>query len=1110
MWVFLRTTKELVIYLFLLVVLFFGCTHINKPQQGFRLVRSEESGILFTNSITEHDSLHYTIFPYIYGGGGVAIGDLNNDGLSDIYLTGNMVENKLYLNRGDMVFEDISLSAGIVGDTSKWYTGVTMIDINHDGWTDIYLCVAGKNGDNKNELYLNQGDLTFTEHASAFGIDDDSNSIQSTFFDYDKDGDLDLFIANYPLVPLSMGPRFYDQLMKENRIEYSGHLYENSGNDRFEDVTDKAGLRNFGLTLGLVASDLNNDGWVDLYLSNDFNVPDYLYINQKDGTFSNKLQAAIPHTSLFGMGIDIADFNNDGLNDLIQADMTPEDYSRAAINMVNMSRESVRLGLELGHGYQYLQNSLQLHNGIDETGTPHFSDISRFAGMATTDWSWSTMFADLDNDGWKDAYITNGMKRDVNDRDFNQRTNATTFRAAFGKINVLDYPTQPLSNYAFKNTHDYRFVNITEQWGLSHPSFSNGMSYADLNNDGNLDLVINNIDAPVLLFENKGFGNKFLRIGLHGPEFNPMGVGAKVFLRDMVSGEAQFDEFTLTRGYQSSVEPIVHFGLGKSTSKVVLRVIWPDDMVTLDTITAFNRLVNIHHANAFDAPVQPGMKRRTFTKITKDIITCNFQHQEDIYDDYMHEPLLPHKYSELGPGLALADVNNDGFEDFFVGNAKNSQGKLFLQTASGTFLEMEGPWIEDAKYEDTGAQFIDIDMDGDMDLYVVSGGNDHFQADKVFQDRLYLNIDDSFEKSNALPAMPTSGKAVAAYDYDHDGDLDLFIGGRVLPGKYPRSPQSYLLSSNGGKDHNLRFSDATSTVPGLSECGLITSSIWADVDGNGWQDLVLAGEWTSVMIFANDHGKLADESRKYGVNDHVGWWYGLHSLDVEMDGDMDLVVGNLGLNHMYGASAKEPFEVFLNDFDLNGMEDIVLGINKNGRLLPLRGRDCSAIQIPAIRTRYVTHRDFTAANLDDIYGKEKLRDALHFRVNTFAHYWLENDGMGNFIWHQLPNRSQLAPINHILSIDYDGDEYTDLMVSGGLYDSEIRTPRADGSVGLILRNRKGNGFEAVPPSTSGLYMTGKISGVKRISWKDDDVYVLARNQGHTEFILKRDITTGEQ
>ncbi|MDN5202177.1 VCBS repeat-containing protein [Fulvivirgaceae bacterium BMA10] len=1104
----------------LCALVFLGCEQVEDTFQAgkplFSVVDTSHSTITFSNTIQESDTLNYYNFPYIYMGGGVAIGDFNNDNLSDVYLTGNMVENKLYLNKGELIFEDVTEFAGVQGD-KRWYTGVTLVDINSDGWLDIYLSVSGKNTDSKNQLFVNDKDGTFTERAAEYGIDDASASIQSTFFDYDKDGDLDLFVANYPLVPLTQGNRFYATMIKQNKPEFSGHMYRNEGNGSFKDVTSDSGLQNFGLTLGLVSMDFNDDGWQDLYLSNDFNVPDYFYLNNGDGTFTEILKRATSHTSMFGMGIDAADFNNDGLIDLVQADMTPEDYKRSKVNMASMSPKSFWQAIDFGFHYQYMQNSLQVNNGMENGGIPFMSEISRMAGIATTDWSWSVLFADLDNDGWKDLYITNGMKRDVNDNDLNQKTGATTFQAAFKRIDIDKYPSEPLENYVFQNKRDFTFKKVTTDWGLDYKGFSNGMAYGDLDNDGDLDLIINNIDKEISLYENllDQRESHFLRIKLSGSVHNPMGIGAKVWLGSEEGKYMQVQELAVTRGFQSGMEPILHFGLGNNTSPKKLKIIWPDLKQQEMPVTHFNRVIELNYANAKhpdNTDAATGWQREApafFFNIT-DEVALPFEHIEDFYDDYIKEPLLPHKYSTLGPGLATGDANNDGLQDVFIGNAANAKGALLVQDDKGLFTRLPGPWESDSDQEDTGALFLDIDNDGDLDLYVVSGGHDPMEPGTYYQDRLYVKTTTGYEKTlKALPKMPVAGQAVAATDFDHDGDMDLFIGGRNVPGEYPQAPMSYLLENKGGKDHALVFQDVSDAIAtGLGNIGMVTGALWTDLNSDGWEDLVVAGEWMPIVIFKNNKGVFEDVTEAWGFREKTGWWYSISTLDVDNDGDNDLVAGNLGHNYKYKASDEKPFEVFANDFDENGRTDIVLSVHKDGKLLPLRGRECSSQQIPAIANKFKTFRDFAAADLADIYGESMLGKSLHYKATTFTHYWIENKGNDKFEWHSLPQRSQISPINSIVPIDYNLDGYLDLVVMGGIYDAEVETPRADASVGLLLKNNMGKGFEEVNPMESGILIRGNIKNASKFKGNDGEMYILfVRNNGKPQLIQLLNIKT---
>jgi len=1060
----------------------------------FSTTSSANSGISFSNTITESDSLAYFKFPYMYQGGGVAIGDINNDGLSDIFLTGNMVDNKLYLNKGDMHFDDISNSANVQGD-QRWYTGVTMADINGDGFLDIYLSVSGLYHSSRNQLYVNNGDLTFTELASDYGIDDISNSIQGTFFDYDNDRDLDLFVISYPMVPLSQGNMFYQQKIKENNHSESGHLYRNDGNGKFSDVTQEAGVQKFSLTLGLVAMDFNNDGWKDLYLSNDFNIPDYFFINDGDGTFTEVIKETTGHTSLFGMGIDASDFNNDGLMDLVQLDMSPEDYVRARMNMGTMSRQNFNEGVSMGFHYKYKQNSLQVNRGINSNGMPIFSEISRLAGISSTDWSWSAVFADYDNDGFKDIYITNGMKRDVNDGDINTGSRATSFRQFFD-IKIEDYPSVPISNYMYQNQGDLTFTNRAKDWELDMENFSNGMSYGDLDNDGDLDLVVSNINQEVSLYRNESKGNSHLRVSLKGPSTNTFGLGAKVILEGNEITQTQ--ELTLSRGFQSSMEPILHFGVGKDTIIKKLHVIWPDGKEQVLDSPSINEMIIFDYLNAHPVQSDSFHYAFTFEDITEES-KIDFTHSEDIFDDYVLESMLPHNYAMMGPALAKGDINKDGLDDFFIGNASGQPGALFMQTTDSKFVEFDGPWLKDSIQEDAGAVFADFDNDGDDDLYVVSHGN-KFQDTR---DRLYINLGTSFKKAySTLPSDTVAGKAITICDFDKDGLIDIFIGGRNVPGKYPFPASSLLLKNLGGIDEGLKFENVTNSLAaGLVDIGMVTDAEWIDIDGDTWVDLILSGEWMPVTIFKNEKGRLVNRTIEYGLDKSQGWWYTVKSMDVDNDGDLDIVGGNLGLNHKYQASDKLPFEVYANDFDNNGKNDIVLSYTVGGKKVPLKGLEKTSNQVPAIGKRYRTFKEFSEADLSDIYGAYVLKNSLHYQANTFAHCWFENKDNNFQTRHNLPQIAQFSSINIIEPLNYNGDEYPDLLVAGNMYQTEVETPRSDGGLGLVLIGGK-DGFQHVPSGESGLLYREDVKDMVSIQLADNSIAYLFAANGEKLRLLK--------
>lgn len=1070
----------------------------------FQLVSSSHSGLDFSNDIVENDTLNYYTFPYLYMGGGIAVGDVNNDGLSDVFVTGNMVPNKLYLNKGNLQFEDISEGAGISGDM-RWYTGVTMADVNNDGWLDIYVCVSGKHGPFKNQLYINNKDNTFREQAEQYGIADESTSIQATFFDYDKDGLLDLFVGNYPQLPVTMGNAYYFDRMQENRFSESAHLYKNNGDGTFSDVTQQAGVQNFGLTLGVVATDFNNDGHTDLYLSNDFNVPDYLYLNNGDGSFSEKIKETTRHTSMFGMGVDAADLNNDGLMDFAQVDMTPEDYKRAKTNMATMRPSSFWQAVDLGLHYQYMQNSIQINNGITEAGLPLFSDIARYTGMATTDWSWGVQFMDLDNDGWKDLFISNGMKRDVNNNDAIAKFKEESF---FGeeKRDFSQLPSEPINNYAFQNKGDLSFAKATSNWGLDFPGFSNGFAYGDLDNDGDLDLIINNLDDKIVLFKNESDNNTqhYLQLKFNGPSTNPFGLGTKVILQNEAMKQVQ--ELTLSRGFQSSVAPILHFGLGTKMEVKKLTVIWPDGKnEILENIPA-DQLLELNYQNASGKNEVPKNESGKFKNSTL-ASTIDFTHTEDAYNDFAREPLLPHKNSSLGPALAVGDVNGDGREDFFIGNAAGSAGNLYIQTPDGRFEIQNGPWEDDKAFEDIGALLFDADNDGDQDLYVVNGGNDPDQPEDYYQDRLYVNTPAGFIRTTqSLPFLPTSGQTVVAGDFDKDGDSDLFVGGRIVPGKYPIAAPSYILQNEGGQDETLRFLDITEQVaPDLKEAGLVTAAIWDDFDQDGLLDLIITGEWMPIRFFQNKGKSFAEVTSKIsGLKDMEGWWYSLKAADVDQDGDTDYIAGNLGLNYKYKASPKAPFQVFANDFDENNSLDIVLSYPKKGALLPVRGRECSSEQVPALAARFKTFEAFAEADLPELYGEKMLQRSLHLQAKTFESCWIENKGKEGFERHALPPAAQLSSINAIQVIDYNQDTYPDLLLFGNLYASEVETPRNDAGIGLVLVGGPSKAFIPVPANESGVLLSGDVKAVAPIRLGADQkpAFLIARNNDALQLLCQ--------
>ena len=1060
--------------------------------QHYQPVPAASSNVTFANRIRETVNFNYFLYPFIYFGGGVAVGDINNDALPDIYLTSNMGSNTLYLNRGNLTFEDISESAGVTGVFNRWTTGVTMVDINHDGYLDIYVSVAGPNeGHRGNLLYVNQQDNTFEEQAEQWGIADAGHTIQSVFFDYDRDGDLDLYVGNYPPSGFQQNSDFFTQKMKVSDPSESDKLYRNEG-DHFVDATQAAGVLNYGLTLGLSVADFNNDGWPDLYVSNDFNSSDYLYINQQDGSFANKLTTYTGHTSNFGMGTDAADINNDGLTDLIQLDMMGSTNEQQKANMSAMNPEAFYATVDQGLHYQYMKNTLQLN-----TGQASFMDVGELAGVAYTDWSWGALLMDMNNDGHKDIFITNGMRRDVNNNDFNA---LFRIQKAYNKIEPSQYldwlrkmPVRPVENFSFLNNGDLTFRPTGQDYGLNERGFSQGAAYADLDADGDLDVLVNNLDAPAQLFENVAMpAANFLRIKLRGQSKNPFGIGAQLSI--YAQGRRQYQELFLTRGYQSSVEPVVHFGLGEMDYVDSVYIRWPDGSYQVLRDVPANQTVEVEQA-ARAKPLVEKNQNPLFTTYEPQL-SPDYVHRENEFDDFEREVLLPHKMSQFGPALATADVNADGRDDFYVGGAAGFAGALYLQQPDGSFrVSQTNLWQHDQAAEDVAALFFDANGDTFPDLYVVSGGNEHPAGDQRYGDRIYINNRQGGFGSaeGALPERYVSGSCVQTIDFDRDGDDDLLVGGRQVPGQYPRPADSYLLRNDSDAE-NTHFTDVIQEVaPQLNEIGMVTAATVADVDNDGWPDMVIVGEWMSPVVLLNEAGKFQDGSADYGLTEQVGWWNSIVAGDIDHDGDVDLVAGNLGLNYKYKASADAPFRIYAGDFDENGSLDIVLGYHQAGELYPLRGRECSSQQMPLIKKKIPNYTAFSQASLSDIYSAEKLNEALHYSATTFAHTVFINQD-GNFDPHPLPNYAQASSVNAIHLQDLNSDGHSDLLLGGNLYDAEVETPRNDASYGLFLAGDGSGHFSPSMPTESGIHIRGEIRKISRLKLASGEYgWLIARN-----------------
>lgn len=1072
----------------------------DENSKNFSQLSSEETGIDFQNNLKENDSLNYFSYSYLYMGGGVAAGDINNDGLIDLFFTGNMEPNRLYLNEGNLKFKDITQQAGVAGD-KRWFTGVTMVDINADGFLDIYVSASGKFEPRENLLYINNTDGTFTEKAAEYGIADAGHSVQATFFDYDMDGDLDLYVANYPPTKFNAPNSFYLFKMQNVKDIETDNLYRNDG-EKFTKVTNEAGVRSFGLTLSATVGDLNEDGWPDIYISNDFSTPDYMYLNNQDGTFTNVVNDATQQTSFYGMGVDIADYNNDGLLDILQMDMAAKDNRRAKANMASMNPDLFWSTVNSGFHYQYMYNSLQTNAGNLHGNTPHFSNTANLAGVQATDWSWAALFADLDNDGWKDIYVSNGTRREVNNKDFFNELEKRPAQSDSLLEKSLEIPSEKVDNFVYRNKGDMTFERSNDQWGINYEGFSNGAVYVDLDNDGDLEIITNNIDDKASIFQNNNTGkNNYLSISFKGPEKNKFGIGARVYLKS--EDQSQMQELNLTRGFQSSVAPKLHFGTGTKVQIDELKVVWPDRKVQiLKNVSANqNLVVNYKDSEGASSSSPENPSDKIFLTVVSDSLNLEYKHTENTYNDFDKEILLPHKTSMFGPGMAVGDLNGDGLEDLFVGAASQYRPGIYFQVQNGSFEKQEFDDIyNDNKYEDLGALIFDADSDGDNDLYVVSGGNEFNKDSEMLQDRLYINENGNFKKSvSALPKMITSGSRVYANDYDNDGDLDLFVGGRLVPGNYPAPADSYILE-NQSKKGNPKFVDVTEKIaPGFKNLGLVTSASWTDFDKDGWTDLVIAGEWMPIKVFKNNNGDFIDISKQLGLDDTTGWWFSLKEGDFDNDGDMDFIAGNLGLNYKYHASEEASFDVYYYDFDGNKEKDIVLSYFNDGEKFPVRGRECSSQQMPGIKKKFEDYNSFANANLEDIYTTDYLENALHYQVKSFASIYIENTEEG-FKIHQLPVEAQISSINQIIVEDFDEDGNLDALIAGNLYASEVETPRADAGIGLLLKGNGEGKFEAVNARESGFFVPGDVKDMARLKTPNAEYIIVAKNNDHLQLI----------